>query len=73
MTFAEGNDGVRGHLYSSLPGGESENNGVIEEADMPSAMLLFCSRKRIRLPIRAVEWLEMNGSALMPRVTVPSR
>jgi len=23
--------------------------------------------------IRAVEWLEMNGSALMLRVTVPSR
>jgi len=41
--------------------------------DMLLAMLLFCSRKRIPLPIRSGKRLELNGSALLLKITVQPR
>jgi hypothetical protein len=37
------------------------------------AMLLFCSRKRIRLPMRSTKQLEMHGATVLLRITIPSR
>ncbi len=66
-------DGVKGRLRSTRPEGGGANNGLISADDMLVAMLLFCSRKRIRLPIRAVKQLEMHGSTVLLRITIPSR
>jgi len=73
VTLIAGNDGVMGELHSAGPGAAGENSGVIQEKDFLSAMLLFCKQKRIRLPMRAVKQLEMNGASLMLSITIPSR
>jgi len=66
-------DGVEGKLRSTRTDGGGENNGLITAEDMLVAMLLLCSYKRIRLPIRAVKTLEMHGSTVLLRMTIPSR
>jgi len=65
--------GVEGKLRSTRSDGGGKNNGLITAEDMLVAMLLLCSRKRIRLPIRAVKTLEMHGSTVLLRMTIPVR
>ncbi len=71
VTLAPDNDGVRGELHS---GRDPEGNSrTMSGDDMLVAMLLFCSRKRIPLPIRSAKRLELNGSALLLKITVQPR
>ncbi len=71
VTFTQGSDGVMGELHSLRPG--EPNNRIMSAEDMLVAMLLFCSRKRIPLPIRSAKRLELHGSSLILKITVPSR
>ncbi len=71
VSFTQGNDGVMGELHSIRSG--EENHRIMSAEDMLVAMLLYCSRKRIPLPIRSAKRLELHGTSLLLKITVPSR